>query len=289
MNSDFLLETRLKNCDPLLHQRVNASVFVLEKMLSSFLTRFPEFTDHSIIHSMDVLYFCNEIVGADQIEMLTPAECYVIIMSCYLHDVGMGINDNDYVEFSRHIDFVDYFLTHDKEEATNVVRAFHNEYSAMFIEKYGDLFDIPSEDYKRAIIQVAKGHRKTDLYDENDYPDLETKEGIIRTSYLAALLRLADEIDVGSERNPELLFDTSKIKDEHQLVEFGKHESIRKIELTDDAIVMHVKYKSPEYIPLIEELAAKIQNTLDYCCAVAEARTDFRIRQTKVILKETDA
>lgn len=285
MSSDYLLETRLKNCDPLLHQRVNASVFVLEKMLNAFLTRFPSFTDHSILHSMDVLNFCNEIIGEDQIDMLSAAECYVIIMCCYLHDIGMGINDSDYEEFSKNIDFVDYFLTHDRKEAADVVREFHNEYSGLFIRKYEDLFDIPSKDYTRAIIQVSRGHRRTDLFDKNDYPDIETEEGIIRTPYLAALLRLADEIDVASERNPEMLFDTSKLTGEIDIREFGKHESIRRVEVAKDAIILYSRPKTPEFIPLIEKLADKIQKTLDYCREVAEKTSDFRITQSEVLIR----
>ncbi|WP_205948352.1 HD domain-containing protein, partial [Pyramidobacter sp. C12-8] len=60
-------------------------------MLESFLPRFPDFTDHTILHSMDVLEYCNMLIGEKQIERLSAAECYVLIMSCYLHDIGMGI------------------------------------------------------------------------------------------------------------------------------------------------------------------------------------------------------
>ena len=44
------------------------------------------------------------------------------------------------------------------------------------------------------------------------------------------------------------------------------------------------KPKSPEYIPLIEELAEKIQHTLDYCRDVSEKRSEFRIAQKKVVI-----
>ncbi|OON84663.1 hypothetical protein B0D78_12545, partial [Pyramidobacter sp. C12-8] len=67
------------------------SAAVLQKMLESFLPRFPDFTDHTILHSMDVLEYCNMLIGEKQIERLSAAECYVLIMSCYLHDIGMGI------------------------------------------------------------------------------------------------------------------------------------------------------------------------------------------------------
>lgn len=284
MIEDFLLERRLMKLSPELHQRTKESAFVLQNMLESYLPRFPDFTDHSILHSMDVLDFCNKLVGTSQAEKLSAAECYVIIMGCYLHDIGMGVNAKDYELFSREIDFGDYLQTHSLDDTRNVTRAFHNEYSGLFIRKYASLFDIPNEEMLFAIIQVSRGHRKTDLYDEKEYPDLESEYGVIRTAYLSAIVRLADEIDVASDRNPELLFDTSKYTDAVSVHEFGKHESIRRVEIREDSIALLTKPKSPEYIPLIEELAEKIQHTLDYCRDVSEKRSEFRIAQSKVVI-----
>lgn len=88
---DYLLENRLANQAPELHQRVKNNVVVLQKMLESFFNWFPDFTDHSTLHSLDVLDFCNRLLG-EQVNSLSVAECYVLIMSCYLHDVGMGIS-----------------------------------------------------------------------------------------------------------------------------------------------------------------------------------------------------
>ncbi|MBR1842456.1 MAG: hypothetical protein IJ788_04185 [Oscillospiraceae bacterium] len=284
MNEDFLIERRLMKISPELHQRTKDSAFVLQNMLESYLPRFPDFTDHSILHSMDVLDFCNKLVGVDQAEKLSAAECYVLIMGCYLHDIGMGVNAKDYELFSKEIDFGDYLLTHSLDDARNVTRAFHNEYSGLFIRKYASLFDIPCEEMLFAIIQVSRGHRKTDLYDDKEYPNLTSEYGVIRTAYLAALVRLADEIDVASDRNPELLFDTSKYSDPISKREFGKHESIRRVEIEDDRIVLLTKPKSPEFVPLIEELAGKIQKTLDYCRDVVEKRTEFHITQSKIAI-----
>ena len=121
-------------------------------------------------------------------------------MSCYLHDIGMGVNQKNYEAFSEKLDFGNYFATHSREDAGRIIRDFHNEYSGLMIRKYADLFDIPCEEMTFAIIQVFRGHRKTDLLDETEYYDLTTPYGIIRTAYLAAIIRLADEIDVGVDR-----------------------------------------------------------------------------------------
>ena len=286
--SDFLLESKLREENIGLHRRTKDSAVVLQKMLESFLPRFPDFTDHTILHSMDVLEYSNMLLGEEQIKRLSPAECYVLIMSCYLHDIGMGINQKNYETLSQEIDFGDYFDTHSRDDAETIIRAFHNEYSGLFIRKYAELFDIPCEEMVFAIVQVSRGHRKTDLFDESEYYDLVTPDGIIHTAFLAAVIRLADEIDIGVDRNSELLFDSSKVKGKSGVEAFGTHESIRRVEVCDDAIVLYTKPKEPKYRELIRELADKVQETLDYCREVASSRSDFRITQTEVKIIETE-
>lgn len=285
MSTDYLLEKKLRDEAPELHQRVRDSVFVLQEMLERFLPRFPDFTDHSILHSLDVLDYCNRLLGQEQIERLSPGECYVLIMACYLHDIGMGVGQKDYEEFSKKIDFGDFFETNASADVANTIRAFHNEYSGLFIRKYAELLEIPTEETLFAIIQVSRGHRKTDLFDAREYPDLQTEYGAIRTAYLAAVIRLADEIDVGADRNPELLFDTSELTRQNDIEAFGSHKSIRHVVVTEDSVILRVKPIAPKYIQLIEALNEKIQHTLDYCRRAAEQRSDLRITQRRSVIE----
>ena len=285
---DFLIETRLREENPDLHRRTKESALVLQKMLESFIPRFPNYTDHTMLHSMDVIEYGNMLIGEEQVKRLSAAECYVLIMSCYLHDIGMGISQKNYESFSEKIDFGNYFDTHSRENTDDIIRDFHNEYSGLFIRKYAGIFDIPCEEMVFAIIQVSRGHRKTDLFDGTEYRDLTTPYGVIRTAYLAAVIRLADEIDVGADRNSELLFDSSKVQVELSKEAFGTHESILNVEVREDVIVLHTKPKEPKYRKLICDLADKIRKTLDYCREVAEKRSDFRINQTDVVITEVE-
>ncbi len=283
----FLLEKRLMLEAPDLHRHVVDSVVVLQNMLDSFLTWFPEFTDHSTLHSMDVLDFCNQLLG-EQVWQLTLPECYVLVMACYLHDVGMGVTRSNFEAFTNQIDLGSYREMNPQASTPEIIRNFHNEYSGLFIRRYADLFDIPSEELLFAVIQISRGHRKTDLYDESEYYDIETPDGVIRTAFLSALVRLADEIDVGADRNSELLFDISGLTKQKDIDIFGTHESIRKVEVTADEIILHTKLKEPRYSGLVDALALKIQKTLDYCRDVAEKRSDLRITQHKTVVRYID-
>ena len=87
---EFLLEKRLRELDPALHRGFTNTVFALQNMLGRFRLMFPEYTDHSQFHCINVLEFCNAIVGPEQIRRLNADEIYVLLMSCYLHDTGMA-------------------------------------------------------------------------------------------------------------------------------------------------------------------------------------------------------
>ena len=281
----FYLEKRLRDGNPELHRRMNDSILVFNNMLKKYAVRFPGYTDHSMFHSLDIIEYCNDFIGIDQVAKLSPDECYVLMMASYMHDIGMGINNEDYISFSKILkETVPGFIVDNHDEASKV-RIYHHEYSALFIEKYSDVFDIPDESYKNAIIQIARGHRKKDLFDKIEYGDINVQNGTIRTAYLSAVLRLADEIDVASSRNPELLFKSEVSGDENQDKIFGIHESIQKVEIYGDMIVLYSRPKSPDYIPMIWNLSQKIQDNLDYCRKVADERSDLRIFQNKVVIK----
>lgn len=281
---EYLLEKRLKEESPHLHKRMTQCIVILQKMLEQHLTWFPTFTDHSILHSLDVLDYCNRLLG-EQVKELSQAECYVLVMSCYLHDVGMGVSRRNFEQYAEELGYEAYRLEHPGNTEADFIRDLHNEFSALMIRQYSrQLFEIPSENLLFSICQVSRGHRRTDLYDEKDYPDLETPDGVIRTSFLASVLRLADEIDVAADRNPELLFDTSSLTRQRDIDAFGTHDSIRTVEVRPDGIVLYAKPIEPRYVPLVEDVAGKIQKTLDYCRGAAQARSDLRITQEEVLI-----
>ena len=62
--NDYLIEKRLYQLNPELHNRVSASLFVLQKLLSDYLIYFPEFTDHAETHSIAIIDYCNKFIGS---------------------------------------------------------------------------------------------------------------------------------------------------------------------------------------------------------------------------------
>ena len=283
---DFLLEGRLRELDKDLHSRFTDTVFAMERILSNYKLIFPDFTDHSELHSLNVIEFCNKLIGK-QIDNLNADEIYAILMGCYFHDTGMGISERDYDEFTKQIDFKDYFETHDRNNRPDIIRAFHNEYSGLLIKKYAAFFDFPSKEHMLAVIQISRGHRKTDLEDEKEYPlNLKVPGGsTICLPYLAALVRLADEIDVTAQRNLQSTYDINKITKEIDLVEFMKHEAIRDLEVKEKEFILKVHTDDDKLFEKIKIVASKMQKTLDYCRQAVNGATPHIITQEKVVVE----
>ena len=285
-SNDFAMEWRLKKLSPELHNRFKDAVFSLQHILSNYKLIFPEYTDHTELHSLTVVDFCNSLIGA-QLERLNADEVYALLMGCYFHDTGMGVSEKDFRQFSEQIDFGDYFETHSRDDLAAVVRSFHNEFAGCFVRKYAEFFEIPSDAHLRAVIQISRGHRKTQLKNEDEYPiALEVPGGnTICLPYLAALIRLADEIDVAASRNSVSIQDLESFEDAHQVFEHRKHMAVKELQISEKAFTMIVDTDDAELLKAIETLAGKMQKTLDDCRDAVIGRTPYVITQEKVVLQ----
>ncbi len=236
---------------------------------------------------MTVIDSCNRLIGTAQIDKLNADEIYILLAAIYFHDVGMGVSDKDYEEFAKVLGEKEFFASHPDSTKADFVRIHHNELGGLFIEKYADLFDIPSKEHLFAIKQVVRGHRKTDLFDEKEYPaKLELPNGnTVCLPYLAALIRISDEIDVVATRNPLIMYDIDTLTNEIEIIENRKLEAIRSMYMTESAFILLCKTDDEKIYLEVQKMVEKMQKTLDYCRDVTSKRTDYEIRQKKVILK----
>lgn len=286
MNTNFLCEQKLKKDSPVLHGLFSNSVFCLQQMLTKYKNIFPTYTDHTTLHSMEVIDFCNKLIGHN-IEKMNADEIYVLLMAAYLHDSGMGISKSDYENFAKNIAFGDYFNTHTDNTVPDIIRDFHQEFSGEYIKKYAQFLEIPSKEHIFAIVQVSRGHRKIDLWDKQEYPDVYcTDSGTpICLTYLAALIRLADELDIAADRNLQFIYDIDTIDNAFSKMEFKKHQAIKQLVIEEDAFIMMVDTTDEDVLHGVEELQKKLNQTLLSCKEVVEARTPYRITQSRVLIR----
>jgi molecular chaperone HtpG len=191
-------------------------------ILQGFITNFPEYTDHSIIHSKTVLGYAQHLLNTE-IEKLNEDEAYILIMAGFLHDIGMCPTSDMKKRILESADFKSSGKTFE-----NHLRDIHHKLSYEYITTFWKELKIVNETYAEAIGLVGMGHRKVELLDFDSYnPEFVVKSGsdFVCLPFLAGVLRLADELDITNDRTPELLyneyFPTNRISKE----EWEKHKS----------------------------------------------------------------
>lgn len=283
METDYGIERRLAQCAPELHSRYRDCVVISQRMLCRYENYFPDFTDHTVLHTLDILNLCNQLIGS-QMERLTPEDLYVLLMGALFHDVGMGVSTADFEQFRAVLGFPE---PADDTARAWAVRDHHQELSGLYLEKYWQMLDFPNEAYARAVIQVCRGHRKTDLMDQREYPpQFEVEPGkTVSLPYLAALLCLADELDIAAERNVSFLYDVEHMPSPRDRREFRKHMAIRRVELEEERVVVYAWAEDPDIRAGVEEVTDKLRDKLLMCRRVAAERSSFVIPQADVVLR----
>jgi tetratricopeptide (TPR) repeat protein len=159
----------------------------------------PHYTDHTVSHSARVIKHVEDLAALlKPAEKLNDHEAFVLLAAALLHDVGMqrvNVFDSD---LAHHL-----FTSEEVQEGRSstvrceeLVRERHHLISAEWIR--AELSSSwPSRDYVEEIASVVRGHTKADLSALQDY----RKAGEpMRIRLLAALLRLADELDLDFQR-----------------------------------------------------------------------------------------
>ena len=292
-NYDFLLEHRLKEQNSELAYRHTCCMSLFEQMLKKFLTVFPTFTDHTLLHTLSVTNISNQMLR-DNVYAMNASEIYIYLMACALHDIGMGVSDKDMGPFIDAAGLRSYVDEHSEISKPNLIRKFHNDFSAQFVKKYWEILEIPSERFAEAIAEVGRGHRKTDLMDETLYPtDFDLGDGNrANLALLAALIRLCDELDIASDRNPDLLYDTETMEgmSEKDVFEFSKHEAIHTLKFSEDNIVVIADTDKPDIADGVVAAIRTVKETLEYCLFVFGKRSEIQIdcKTIKLILNDKE-
>ncbi|MCQ2478101.1 MAG: HD domain-containing protein [Clostridia bacterium] len=285
-NTDFLCEKRLKGLDLNLHLLYKNSIFAIDRLLTNYKAVFPFFTNHTFEHSEQVINYCNIIAGSENIEKLNADEIYILLMGASLHDVGMGISESDIYELKYNIKgFAEYEHNHPYTTLSELARKFHQEFGAEFVKKYRDVFEIPTDEHLYCICQVIRGHRKMDFLDKKEFsPRYMLQNGnAVRLPYIASLVKLADEIDVTSDRN--LFFDysvTDSRWSKKQTMCYKCHKAIKKLCIKDSVLTLCFDTQDNDVYTEIMNMQNKVHKTFKEFADVVKSQNDFTLMQNSV-------
>jgi hypothetical protein len=233
-----ILETNIEK--PSLHLENLSNVKRVTEYAADILNRtnetFPNYTWHNPKHALNVLSLMDEILG-DFEETLTPSECTILLISAFMHDIGMAFTPEErellfqHRDFSKFGDFEKYkkekpeihlkYRTAKRNGDDKVLREIALDYCRwkhaervdlylLIIEREGWLF-WDGKPLRKSIRLVCESHnwdiKKLLSLDDNGDLRLNTTYWGSKADLLfcAILLRLADILDFDRTRAPKLL------------------------------------------------------------------------------------
>lgn len=265
-----------ENKDHQLSSKILAIIEVVTPLLQRIPENMPEFTLHDSSHSAKIVEIMGKILPDEVLNNLNTIELSLLILSAYLHDIGMTcdkmekekiiLSDEEYsILFKSNLDkFSKYeqYLNEKNHRAatfiqdqvfTEYLRRKHVQRSANYISENlskGELNLVYNQiPFHKILIKICDAHGEAvkQLYDIQKWPKQTlVGEKIINVQFLALVLRLADIMDLDSERTPKVIYDFVNPEDPVSIIEWKKHRSILGTSISTNQVLFEAECSSPE-------------------------------------------
>ena len=268
---------------------------------------FREYTLHDQNHLLRVVEISSMVLG-EMIDKINPLEISILILSCLMHDQGMIITNQEYLELQNKQEYLvfrdNWFLDHpnrmeivkelnsttcnaiekvrlakcvnelDQALLTDYLRNNHGSRSADYIlnqfgsDKRLEVFGVNLSPY---IAKLAESH----CYSVENFKELRNfnvDEQIghykINFPYLGVILRLADLLDFDNERTPDVLFRSIHFTSITSLLEWNKHRGVKGWRINKEEILYSMQFEHPVYESTARKFLDYIDSELNQCHSV---------------------
>lgn len=182
-----ILREELKSKNEVYYSKFKNIEDISKKLMPKARTIFSYYTNHDFAHLENVEDNADKIVDKS-VSILSDEEIFCLLCAIWLHDIGM-------IPFNSELSDFEDLNKEKRENLRNEIRERHNIRSKSFIDENKKELNLTDLEAK-AIGDICKGHRNIKLSNLKNV----TSESNIRTSSLAAILRLADECDISKNR-----------------------------------------------------------------------------------------
>ena len=229
---------------------------------------FPTYTDHGVAHSEKVLSIINTLIK--NCDKLTDEELFCLYCSAWLHDIGM-VGDVDPRLMT------DYYRTKIRDE--------HHFRSFSIIINEREKFGL-SERQAKIVAWISRAHSSR----FNEWEKLKEIGGKfnVQLCSIAAVLRLADELDLTAERAGRFWSERMPPTRESS-IHFDKHLSVKNVKVEDDQIILVLYrlgtcYDEKMKEDIIEKLSGELKRLKEY---LEDIGLDFK--HVKCVLSKENA
>ena len=185
-----------------LYENYRDNCTVVQRMLEKYKKIYPNISDYSIMHFIDIAEFCDLIMDRKKLEGLNEDECYCLLLAALFAHTGFGLNQEI---MNRYINRLGIQKQTQSLTFLQIMSKYHVLFSACLIEEYGDIFEFPSEKHKYAITSMLYfiGGNSDDI-NQLEEVLLSDNQNSVRLKDLAAVLAVGNQLAELKNINPDL-------------------------------------------------------------------------------------
>lgn len=218
----------------------------LTQVQQLILPSFPSYSKHDISHSESVVHNIEMLLGEDNIENLSATDCFVLLHTVYIHDIGMCITHDERMEILHNESFHEYLCKTVESEYSDM------SYYAKILLK--ECFKDDNSTRENEILQYILS-KKLDVYYAIIYLTAEFRRkehGEISKDRLENWINTPDKLGIGFSTIdiPERLFYTiAHCASTHTKWDF---EEVLKLKQEDSGFALD--YVHPRFIAILLQL-----------------------------------
>ena len=243
-----------------LYENYRDNCIVVQRMLEKYKKIYPNISDYSIMHFIDIAEFCDLIMDRQKLEDLNGDECYCLLMAALFAHTGFGLNQES---MNKYISKLGIQKQTQPLSFLQIMNKYHVLFSACLIEEYGDIFEFPSEIYKHAIISMLYfiGGNSDDI-NQLEEVLLSDNQNSVRLKDLAAVLAVGNQLAELKNTNLDLNYEDFDKYNSEEIVGFVERNVVRSIAVKYGKLVIEAGGSDSAYA-LIERKVNLIINNFE--------------------------
>lgn len=265
------LRERLSESSPELFNAFTEIASEAARLLESIATQFPEFTRHDPTHAVKLERIAADILRPAILDSLTPEDLFVLLCSLWIHDAGMGVDEeiatrerhkSAYTDKLRRFErlglgadacWQDYVREHHAEFARHLSARFVAPRATPFLAGWAG--------------RVSESHGSRPFSDRNLWSaSVAVGDGkTLHPTLLAAVLRLADILHFNEARAPEWLQEHRKVSNSVSISHWKAHQISADYHIADDVCYFDGEASDDEAYWFAQHFIDEMDAELTYC------------------------
>lgn len=243
-----------------LYENYKDNCTVVQRMLEKYKKIYPNISDYSIMHFIDIAEFCDLIMDKQRLKDLNEDECYCLLVAALFAHTGFGL---DKERMNKYINKLGIQKQAESLTFFQIMSKYHVLFSACLVEEYGDIFEFPSEIHKYAIISMLRfiGRNSDDINQLEEVLLLDNKN-TVRLKELAAILSIGNQLAELKNTNLDLSYEDFDKYNSEEIVGFVERNVVKSIEAKDRKLMIEAGGSDSAYA-LIERKANLIINNFE--------------------------